>query len=123
MWEARRRGYTCYLYYVCTDSPTINVERVRTRVGMGGHDVPTASITARYHRSLLLLRPAIALAYRAFLFDNSEKVTDQKSDAGRLLCLEFKEGAMLHRFRRSLPPWIDRFGGPIGGVQSDVELS
>ncbi len=108
IWEARRLGYTCYLYYICTDSPAINVERVRTRVSLGGHDVPAANIAARYHRSLLLLRPAINLSYRAFLFDNSERVSNPGSDAGGLLRLEYKEGSPLQLFRGAVPGWISK---------------
>lgn len=69
--EARSRGYRTYLYYVATESPEINISRVHNRVLDGGHDVPVDKITSRYHRSLALLRQAISLTDRAFLFDNS----------------------------------------------------
>jgi predicted ABC-type ATPase len=69
--ECRARGFRTYLYYVATEDPSINVERVRHRVAEGGHDVPEDKIVARYHRSLGLLREAIRHADRAFLFDTS----------------------------------------------------
>lgn len=56
-----------YLYFVATQDPLININRVANRVRLGGHDVPRDKIVARYARSLDLLFPAI----RAFLFDNS----------------------------------------------------
>ncbi len=37
--KAKSRGYQNYLYYVSTESPLINVERVKQRVKLGGHPV------------------------------------------------------------------------------------
>jgi predicted ABC-type ATPase len=71
--RARHRGYRTYLYYVCTEDPTINEQRIQNRVASGGHSVPPDKIRPRYDRSLALLRRAIASSNRAYLFDNSEK--------------------------------------------------
>lgn len=69
--NARNRGYRTYLYYVATEDPIINISRIRHRVKMGGHDVPTEKITSRYFRSLDLLAEAIKFTNRAYIFDNS----------------------------------------------------
>ena len=69
--EAKRAGFRIYLYYVATDDPAINQTRVRSRVAAGGHDVPPDKIVDRYYRSLNLLRDAIRLSDRAYIFDNS----------------------------------------------------
>ena len=69
--RARADGYRTYLYFIATDSPALNVERVKTRVAEGGHDVPEQKIVERYYRCLGLVRDALAHAHRAFLFDNS----------------------------------------------------
>jgi predicted ABC-type ATPase len=69
--KARKNGYMVYLYFVATESPLMNVDRVKTRVKQGGHDVPTEKIMERYWRSLKQLVPALDLCYHAFLFDNS----------------------------------------------------
>lgn len=71
--EAQTRGYRTYLYFVATENPAINIQRVRTRVAAGGHDVPEDKIVSRYHRSLELLKKAIPFTDRAFLFDTSEE--------------------------------------------------
>ena len=71
--EAQSCGFRTYLYYVATEDPAINVERVKNRVAEGGHDVPEVKIVARYHRSLELLREAIQHTNRAFFFDTSEE--------------------------------------------------
>ena len=68
---SRAAGFKNYLYYIATDDPDINVQRVHNRVESGGHTVPEDKIRQRYHRSLDLLINAIKLADRAFIFDNS----------------------------------------------------
>lgn len=71
MKEARERGYRVYLYFVATDDPAINVDRVRRRVKQGGHPVPAKKIRERYARSIALMTEACGVAHRAFVFDNS----------------------------------------------------
>ncbi len=69
--QARQQGYRTYLYYIATDDPTINTNRVRNRVRQGGHDVPEDKIVKRYYASLGLLMEAIRETDRAYVFDNS----------------------------------------------------
>ncbi len=74
MADARdRAGYRTSLYYVCTNSPAINLDRVAVRVRQGGHPVPDEKVVDRYRRSLALLPRALARADRAYLFDNSPR--------------------------------------------------
>ncbi|MBI3511344.1 MAG: zeta toxin family protein [Bacteroidetes bacterium] len=74
MKHAKNAGYKIYLYFVCTESPEINIRRVKKRVKQNGHDVPVDRLKSRYNRSLRFLYGASQLAYQAFFFDNS---TDQ----------------------------------------------
>jgi predicted ABC-type ATPase len=69
--RAGATGYRTYLYFVATDSPSLNVLRIQNRVAQGEHDVPKEKIIDRYDRSLTLLSPAISQAHRAYVFDNS----------------------------------------------------
>lgn len=71
--RARAVGYKTYLYFVCTNAAELNVERVRLRVGQGGHSVPEDKIRERYYRCLALVNAALKYAYRAYFFDNSEE--------------------------------------------------
>jgi predicted ABC-type ATPase len=66
-------GYNAYLYFVCIDSPDVNVSRVNNRVDKGGHEVPENKIVDRYYRTLENLHLALPHCYRAYLFDNSGK--------------------------------------------------
>jgi predicted ABC-type ATPase len=61
--KANKQGYRTYLYFVSTNSPEINIERIKQRVSQGGHDVPESKIRERYKRSLGNLLPAMKLAY------------------------------------------------------------
>ena len=71
MKEARERGYRVYLYFVATDDPEINLDRVRRRVMQGGHPVPDDRVRKRYRESIDLMTEACYTAHRAYVFDNS----------------------------------------------------
>ncbi|WP_447755575.1 zeta toxin family protein [Pseudomonas nicosulfuronedens] len=69
--RAKALGYRTYLYFVATESPEININRVEIRVAEGGHNVDSEKIRARYDRCLELLPEAVMATSRAYLFDNS----------------------------------------------------
>jgi predicted ABC-type ATPase len=69
--EAKSRRYEFRLIYVLLDDVERNIERVRLRVRMGGHDVPEAKIRERRERSLRQLPWFLAQADQAFIYDNS----------------------------------------------------
>ncbi len=71
--DAQGLGFRTYMYYVATEDPAINIQRVRNRVAEGGHGVPENKIVSRYHRSLALVREAIRYTNRAYFFDTSEE--------------------------------------------------
>lgn len=100
--EARSLGFRTYLYYVATEDPAINVQRVKNRVAEGGHDVPEDKIISRYYRSLNLLREAIRQADRAFLFDTSEEESWYFAEATEGTKLELKSNEMPNWFQ---PIW------------------
>jgi predicted ABC-type ATPase len=72
MREAKSLGYHFTFYFVAVSDPEINVQRVRHRVAIGGHDVPSDRIIARYFRTMELMPQAILLADQSFIFDNSD---------------------------------------------------
>lgn len=98
--EAKSMGYKCYLYFICTDDPSINVLRVKNRTEMGGHDVPNSLIESRYFRSLELLKDAFVLAERAFIIDSSNR--------NRNLVVE-KNNRQLILKQDTVPGWVDEY--------------
>jgi len=82
--EAKKHGFKTYLYFICTQDPEINKQRIKNRVRTGGHDVLMQKIEHRYLRSLDLLYEAFSIADRAFILDNSEEsrsvILEKKED-------------------------------------------
>jgi predicted ABC-type ATPase len=98
MHEAKRVGYRTYLYFVSTDDPAINIQRVKIRVDQGGHDVPEKKIISRYTRSIGLLLSAIQASDRAFIFDTS----DEKAT----FIAEIENGTTLSIMVDEIPSWF-----------------
>jgi len=69
---AKNCGYRVYLYFVSTEDPEININRVNIRVAQKGHDVLSNIIKDRYYKSLQNLKSAVKESSRAFIFDNSQ---------------------------------------------------
>jgi predicted ABC-type ATPase len=108
MKEARARGYRTYLYFVSTENPDINIDRVAIRVQEGGHPVDPPTVRARYQRSLNLLSEAVFASDRAYIFDNS-------GDSAVLLA-EVTDGTLLEYRTEDIPDWFfaayaDQVGG------------
>jgi predicted ABC-type ATPase len=50
MEKTKQEGYKLYLYYIATEAPEININRVRIRIEQQGHAVNETKITDRYYR-------------------------------------------------------------------------
>ena len=96
--QAQAAGYRTYLYFVSTENPEINIDRVRIRVEQGGHPVHPDKIRARYQRSLELLPEAIGCCSRAYIFDNSDNQS--------VLLAEVTEGTQLDFHTEHVPEWF-----------------
>lgn len=108
--QAQALGYRTYLYFVSTENPEINIDRVRIRVEGGGHMVDPVTVRARYENSLELLPEAIACSSRAFLYDNS--------GASSVLLAEVTDGTMLKYLTDDIPDWFfDAYVDKVNGAQ------
>jgi predicted ABC-type ATPase len=97
---AKKKGFTIYLYFVCTQDPKININRVKNRVEQGGHDVSEDKIESKYYRALKLLKEAFLLSDRAFIVDTT-------IDKGEII-LE-KKGDKVTILVDVIPEWVDKF--------------
>lgn len=70
--RAKAKGYFIRCYYVLTADPLINVYRIKSRVLLGGHDVPREKIISRYDDCLELMKQVIAVSDICHVYDNSE---------------------------------------------------
>lgn len=100
--EARKMGYRVYLYYISTQDPEINNNRVSIRVYQKGHSVASDIITKRYFKSLSNLKPAVKTTNRAYIFDNSEEKVK--------LIAEITEGTnVVINNAVQIPKWVEEY--------------
>jgi predicted ABC-type ATPase len=99
--KSRSLGYKNYLYFIGTDSEKINLDRVALRVKRGGHNVAPEKVVSRYYNSLKLLKSAVDISYRSFIFDNS--------GVKPILILEVFEGDEITYHNEEIPAWVDKY--------------
>lgn len=71
--KAKEKGYEVISVFVGTDSPEINIERVKRRVSNGGHDVPEDRLRERFIRSMNNLPLLASLSDEIYVYDNTVK--------------------------------------------------
>ena len=71
--KAKSKGYEVISVFVGTDSPEINISRVKQRVLQGGHDVPEDRLRERFVRSMNNLEYLSKLSDEIYVYDNSLK--------------------------------------------------
>ena len=96
--RAQSAGFFIRLFFVCTNDPSINAQRVALRVMEGGHDVPIPKIINRYYRSIANCVETMARVDRAYFYDNSE------TDVAPSLVFRLSDGKIA-RIYRELGPW------------------
>lgn len=96
--RAKALGFFVRLFFICTNDPSINAQRVALRVMEGGHDVPIPKIISRYYRSIANSVEALQLVDRAYFYDNS------KTDADPLLLFKVID-RNIAKIYSDLAPW------------------
>jgi len=76
--RAKAAGFFVRLFFVCTNDPSINAQRVALRVMEGGHDVPIPKIISRYYKSIGNLVELAPIVDRAYFYDNSPADADAR---------------------------------------------
>ena len=76
--RAKGKGYFIRLFFVGTESPTINAGRIALRVMEGGHDVPITKIISRYSKSISNSCMVAKMVDRAYFYDNSVDYEEPK---------------------------------------------
>ena len=99
--RAQAAGFKTYMYFVATENPVINVNRIKERVALGGHDVPEEKTRSRYLRCMEQVRYALPYLNRAYFFDNSMQQSLYLAE------YESEVGFTLHS--ELLPSWFRRF--------------
>jgi predicted ABC-type ATPase len=113
--QAKAAGYFVRLFFVGTSDPRINAARVANRVIRGGHTVPIDKIVSRYGKSLANLGPAIEIADRVYIYDNSVENVDAR------LCARTVDGT-LRKIYGPLPAWVAAVVEPLSRHPDFLDL-
>lgn len=97
--KAKNAGFFIRFFFVCTENPTINVQRITKRFLEGGHEVPISKIISRYYKSLANAAQAIAIVDRAYIYDNS--VEDELPK----LLYRTTDGMIFKQYVENIPEW------------------
>lgn len=97
--EAHDKGFFIRIFFICTDSPEINVRRITKRYLDGGHEVPISRIFSRYYKSLANMSEVARVADRVYFYDNS--VDDEMP---RIL-FRTVEGKLFKQYTDDIPRW------------------
>ncbi|WP_198937941.1 AAA family ATPase [Pelomonas sp. KK5] len=88
-----RAGAEVHLWFAGLATPELHIERVRSRVAHGGHDIPEAKIRQRYLSSLQNLVELMPLLTSLVVFDNSIESDPRRGLAPRpKLILRMRQG-------------------------------
>lgn len=97
--RAKEAGFFVRLFFVSTESPTINAKRVANRVLNGGHDVPIPKIISRYDKSIANCIALAPYVDRLYVYDNSIE------DAEARLLFRLSDGELAKCYVDALPNW------------------
>ncbi len=97
--KAHEAGFFVRLFYVCTESPAINVARITKRYMNGGHEVPISKVVSRYFKSLEMVKQAMSFVDRVYIYDNSIE------DHVPQLLYRTKEGKVAKQYVETIPEW------------------
>lgn len=100
--KAKEAGFFIRIFYVCTESPLININRIAQRYLNGGHEVPISKTISRYFGSLKNLKEAIKIADRVYLYDNSVEKTEPR------LILRTSDGKIAKKYTDDIPLWVKK---------------
>ena len=98
--KAKDAGFFIRIFYVCTESPLININRIAQRYLNGGHEVPISKTISRYYSSLENISKTIKIADRVYLYDNSVE------NAAPRLILRTVDGIIAKQYTDTLPDWV-----------------
>jgi predicted ABC-type ATPase len=97
--RAKKAGFFIRLFFISTDSPTINASRIADRVMKGGHDVPITKIVSRYFKSIKNCMKASMIVDRLYIYDNSIDGEDAR------IQFRLSNGKLEKVYVKDIPQW------------------
>ncbi len=120
--RAKQNGYFIRLFFVCTNSPEINVSRIAQRVLKGGHDVPIEKIKSRFYKSIDNCKEISSFVDRTYVYNNSA------DNAKPVLLFRMTEGKLAKQYVVLIPLWARGISGikieydPIDNMWSEGKI-
>ncbi len=99
--RAKEAGFFIRMFFICTESPTINAARIANRVMEGGHDVPIQKVISRYEKAIINAIRVSQFADRAYFYDNS--IDNQNAQ----LLFRTRDGKLAKQYVETFPQWTD----------------
>ncbi|NFA42562.1 ATP-binding cassette domain-containing protein [Clostridium botulinum] len=93
---AKENGFYIVMNYVAVKDPEIAKERVKIRVGKGGHGIPDKDIERRYYDSLKNLNDVIDICDEVNIYDNTEVLRE---------VVYLKNGEIIWKDKK-IPNWL-----------------
>lgn len=93
---AKENGFYIVMNYVGVKDPEIAKERVKIRVGKGGHGIPDKDIERRYYDSLKNLNDVIDICDEVNIYDNTEVLRE---------VVYLKNGEIIWKDKK-IPNWL-----------------
>jgi len=100
--RAKEAGYFIRVFFVSTETPSINASRVASRVMKGGHDVPISKIISRYTKSITNCARISGLVDRLYIYDNSIENVDAQ------LLFRLTNGTLEKQYTTDIPVWAQK---------------
>ena len=100
--RAKEEGYFIRMFFICTESPTINAARIANRVMEGGHDVPIQKIISRYIKAIINAERVTQFADRVYFYDNS--IDNQNAQ----LLFRTADGKFVKQYTNIIPEWANK---------------
>lgn len=116
--RAKAAGYGVGVLFIATESPEINIGRIKHRVQCGGHTVPDAKVRSRYQNVMNLFMDYLNVADVFLAVDNSRDSNDAQSQSARPLLEKTADGRIVELEAFNEVSWIGRVYRP-----KDVRLS
>ena len=88
--DAAKKGISIRIFYIGLNSPELHIERVRSRVSKGGHDIPEDKIRDRYTSSTHNLMMLLPYCGEVVVFDNSVPLKENMTSIKKLFIFKNK---------------------------------
>lgn len=101
--DLRNGGCKISMFFIGTDSPLVNINRIAKRVILKGKDCETGKIFSRYFKSLSGCLALMPFIHDLYIINNSSDSEPPQ------MVYRFQDGALVEEFMENAPTWARLF--------------